>query len=116
MCDSPVGSGKTTAVMAHLLQQASQRNSHRIFVVLPYTSIIQQSVDIYRKALVLPEENPEEVVAELHSRADFQDFDTRYLTSSWRAPIIVTTAVAFFETLSSCQPSRFEDFTSCREV
>ena len=105
MCDSPVGSGKTTAVMAHLLQQASQRNSRRIFVVLPYTSIIQQSVDIYRKALVLPEENPEEVVAELHSRADFQDFDTRYLTSLWRAPIIVTTAVAFFETLSSCQPS-----------
>lgn len=105
MCDSPVGSGKTTAVMAHLLQQASRRNSRRIFVVLPYTSIIQQSVDVYRKALVLPEENPEEVVAELHSRADFQDFDTRYLTSLWRAPIIVTTAVAFFETLSSCQPS-----------
>lgn len=105
MCDSPVGSGKTTAVMAHLLQQASQRNSRRIFVVLPYTSIIQQSVDVYRKALVLPGENPEEVVAELHSRADFQDFDTRYLTSLWRAPIVVTTAVAFFETLSSCQPS-----------
>lgn len=105
MCDSPVGSGKTTAVMAHLLQQASQRNARRIFVVLPYTSIIQQSVDVYRKALVLPEENPEEVVAELHSRADFQDFGTRYLTSLWRAPIIVTTAVVFFETLSSCQPS-----------
>lgn len=68
MCDSPVGSGKTTAVMAHLLQQASRRNSRRIFVVLPYTSIIQQSVDVYRKALVLPEENPEEVVAELHSQ------------------------------------------------
>ncbi len=105
MCDSPVGSGKTTAVMAHLLQQASRQNARRIFVVLPYTSIIQQSVDVYRKALVLPGENPGEVVAELHSRADFQDFDTRYLTSLWRAPIIVTTAVVFFETLSSSQPS-----------
>lgn len=104
-CDSPVGSGKTTAVMAHLLQQASGRNARRIFVVLPYTSIIQQSVDVYRKALVLPGENPEEVVAELHSRADFQDHQTRYLTSLWRAPIIVTTAVAFFETLSSSRPS-----------
>lgn len=39
-CDSPVGSGKTTAVMAHLLQQAINRNARRIFVVLPYTSII----------------------------------------------------------------------------
>lgn len=105
VCDSPVGSGKTTAVMAHLLQQASRRNARRIFVVLPYTSIIQQSVDVYRKALVLPGENPEEVVAELHSRADFQDYETRYLTALWRAPIIITTAVAFFETLSSCRPS-----------
>ena len=104
-CDSPVGSGKTTAVMAHLLRQAADRRARRIFVVLPYTSIIQQSVDTYRKALVLPGENPEEVVAELHYRADLQDPDTRYLTSLWRAPIIVTTAVAFFETLASNRPA-----------
>lgn len=104
-CDSPVGSGKTTAVMAHLLQQADRRNARRIFVVLPYTSIIQQSVEVYRKALVLPGENPEDVVAELHSRADFQNDETRYLTSLWRAPIIITTAVAFFETLASNHPS-----------
>lgn len=105
ICDSPVGSGKTTAVMAHLLQQAIVRKARRIFVVLPYTSIIRQSVEVYRKALVLPGENPEEVVAELHSRADYQNFETRYLTSLWRAPIIVTTAVAFFETLSSNRPA-----------
>lgn len=104
-CDSPVGSGKTTAVMAHLLRQASKRNARRVFVVLPYTNIIKQSVDVYRKSLVLPGENPDEVVAELHCRADFQDKDTRYLTSLWRAPIIVTTAVAFFETLASNRPS-----------
>lgn len=104
-CDSPVGSGKTTAVMAHLLQQAIRRKARRIFVVLPYTSIIQQSVEVYRKALVLPGENPDEVVAELHSRADFQACETRYLTSLWRAPIVVTTAVAFFETLASNRPS-----------
>lgn len=104
-CDSPVGSGKTTAVMAHLLQQAINREARRIFVVLPYTSIIEQAVEVYRKALVLPDENPEEVVAELHSRADFQDYETRYLTSLWRAPIVVTTAVAFFETLASHRPS-----------
>lgn len=105
ICSSPVGSGKTTAVMAHLLKQASERKARRIFVILPYTSIIQQSAEIYRKALTLFGENPEEVVAELHSRADFEDYDTRYLTSLWRAPIIVTTAVAFFETLSSAKPS-----------
>lgn len=105
VCDSPVGSGKTTAVMAHLLAQAMERKARRIFVVLPFTNIIEQSVDVYRKALVLPGEDPEKVVAELHSRADFEDTDTRYLTALWRAPIIVTTAVAFFETLASNRPS-----------
>lgn len=105
VCGSPVGSGKTTAVMAHLLEQACKRNARRIFVVLPYTSIIRQSVDINRKALVLPGETPEDVVAELHSRADFEDIETRYLTALWRAPIVVTTAVAFFETLSSHNPA-----------
>lgn len=100
-CDSPVGSGKTFAVMAHLLAQAEKRSLRRIFVVLPYTNIITQSVREYRKALVLPGENPADVVAELHHRADFQSMDSRHLTALWRAPIIITTAVAFFETMAS---------------
>ena len=104
-CDSPVGTGKTTAVMAHLLTQAIRRGARRIFVVLPFTNIIRQSVETYRKALVLPGENPEKVVAELHYRADFENEDVRALTAQWRAPIIVTTAVAFFETLASNRPA-----------
>lgn len=104
-CDAPVGSGKTTAVMAHLLAQANKRGLRRIFVVLPFTNIIQQSVEKYREALVFPDENGEEVVAELHHRAEFESEDTRHLTALWRAPIIVTTAVAFFETLAAKTPS-----------
>lgn len=104
-CDSPVGSGKTTAVMAHLLQQAIGRKARRIFVILPFTNIIAQSVRVYREALVLPSENPEAVVAELHHNADFDSPDIRDLTARWRAPIIVTTAVAFFETLASNRPA-----------
>ena len=49
-------------------------------------------------------------MAELHCRADFQNSDTRYLTSLWRAPIIVTTAVAFFETLASNHPAALRRF------
>jgi hypothetical protein len=104
-CDSPVGTGKTTAVMAHLLAQAEKRGLRRVIVVLPFTNIITQSVQVYRKALVLPGENPEKVVAELHHRADFQDVQSRHLTALWKAPIIVTTAVTFFETLASNSPS-----------
>lgn len=104
-CDSPVGSGKTTAVMAHLLRQAQIRGARRIFVVLPFTSIISQSVAVYRRCLTLPGEDPEQIVAELHFRADYQSVDTRALTALWRAPIIVTTAVAFFETLAANRPA-----------
>lgn len=67
-------------------------------------------MDVYRKALLLPGERPDEVVAELHFRADFEDDDTRYLTSLWRVPIIVTTAVAFFETMASGHPSTLRRF------
>lgn len=104
-CDSPVGSGKTTAVMAHLLKQAIARKARRVFVVLPFTNIIKQSVEEYRKALTLLGENPEEVVAEIHHLADFESEEIRHLSAQWRAPIIVTTAVAFFETIASNRPS-----------
>lgn len=104
-CDAPVGTGKTTAVMAHLLVTAARRKLRRIFIILPFTNIITQSVEVYRKALVLPGERGEDVVAEIHHRADFEDTASRKLTALWDAPIVVTTAVAFFETLASSTSS-----------
>lgn len=100
-CDAVVGSGKTTAIMAHLLKVAAAKKLRHVFVVLPYTNIIRQSVEVYRKALCLEGEAPEEIVAEHHHLAAFKDLDLRYLTTLWRAPIIVTTAVQFFETLAA---------------
>ncbi|MDA3917992.1 MAG: DEAD/DEAH box helicase family protein, partial [Deltaproteobacteria bacterium] len=105
-CDSPVGTGKTTAVMAHLLKAAIEKELRHIIVVLPYTNIIKQSVDTYRKALVLPGENEFEVIAEHHHQADFDHIDSRHLTTLWKAPIIVTTAVQFFETIAANKPAR----------
>ncbi|MBK5291615.1 MAG: CRISPR-associated protein [Acidobacteriia bacterium] len=105
-CDAAVGTGKTTAVMAHLLRVAAERELRHIFVVLPYTNIIQQSVDVYRKALVLPGEDPTEVVAEVHHRAEFQSPELREMSVLWDAPITVTTAVQFFETLAGNKPAR----------
>ena len=103
-CDSPVGTGKTTAVMAHLLNVARDRDLRRIFVVLPYTNIIDQSVDVYRRALALDGESPDEVVAAHHHRVEFKGEnwrDLRQLTQRWDAPVVVTTAVQFFETLAA---------------
>ncbi len=103
-CDSPVGTGKTTAVMAHLLNVARERGLRRIFVVLPYTNVIDQSVDVYRRALVLDDESPDEAVAAHHHRVEFKGEnwrDLRQLAQRWDAPVVVTTAVQFFETLAA---------------
>jgi len=105
-CDSPVGTGKTTAVMAHLLHAAIDKKLRHIIIVLPYTNIIKQSVDVYRKSMVLPGEDAEEIVAEHHHQADFDDLNTRQLATLWKSPIIVTTAVQFFETIASNHPSK----------
>ena len=102
-CDSPVGSGKTTAIMAHLLNVAAARKLRRVFVVLPYTNIIDQSVGVYRESLVRANEATDRVVAAHHHRAEFKDVAARHLTYLWNNPIVVTTAVQFFETLAACR-------------
>lgn len=106
-CDSPVGTGKTTAIMAHLLNVAAQKRLRRIFVVLPFTNIIDQSVDVYRNALVLEGEKQkiEKIVAAHHHKAEFEEEANRAFSFLWNAPITVTTAVQFFETLSSNHPA-----------
>ena len=104
--DSPVGSGKTTAVMAYLLRMAAEKDLHHVFCVLPFTNIIQQSVEVYRRALCSEGEDPEHVVAAHHHQVDFASAQLRDLATLWNAPITVTTAVQFFETLGSHHPAR----------
>ena len=102
-CDSPVGTGKTTAVMAHLLQAVAAKRLRRILIILPFTNIIDQSVDVYRRSIAMSGENPIDVVAAHHHRAEFEDWRSRQYSFLWHAPIVVTTAVQFFETLASNQ-------------
>jgi CRISPR-associated endonuclease/helicase Cas3 len=99
-CDSGVGTGKTTAVMAHLLRVAEERKLRHVFVVLPYTNIIDQSVVVYRDALVLQGEDPERIVAAHHHQADYGSSFSRQLATLWDCPVTVTTAVQFFETMA----------------
>lgn len=105
-CDSPVGTGKTSAIMAYLLRIAIENHLRHIIVVLPFTNIIKQSVDTYRESLVLDGENPEYIVVEHDHQADFSSLTERRLAALWNAPIVVTTAVQFFETLGSNYPAR----------
>lgn len=107
-CDSPVGSGKTTAIMAHLLKAAMAKKLRRVFVVLPFTNIIDQSVAVYRKSLVDTNEAADEIVVAHHHKAEFDDINNpsaRPYSFLWHAPIVVTTAVQFFETLAARKPN-----------
>ena len=106
-CEGPVGIGKTTAVTAYLLRRAIATDARRLFIVAPHTAILSQIARTLRKALVLKDEcgRPDTIVAEHHHRADFSSISSRDLATLWTAPIILTTAVQFFETLSANTPS-----------
>lgn len=106
-CEGPVGIGKTTAVLAYALKRALASGARRLFIVAPYTAILSQTAEILRKALLLDDEQAcaDLVVAEHHHRADFSNASSRDLAALWNAPIVLTTAVQFFETLSANAPS-----------
>ena len=104
-CEGPVGLGKTTAVAAYLIRRAQIEELRRLIVVAPYTNILTQTAERLREALCLDGERPDRVVVEHHHRADFEHYSDRDLAVLWRAPVILTTAVSFFETLAACEPA-----------
>lgn len=106
-CEGPVGVGKTTAVTAYALKRALATGARRLFIVAPYTAILSQTAERLRQALVLADERDiaEQVIAEHHHRADFSSRSSRDLAALWNAPIVLTTAVQFFGTLSANTPS-----------
>ena len=104
-CAAPVGLGKTTAVTANLLKKASLHGLRRIFVIAPFTNVISQTAERLRDYLVLEGEDPFAVVAEHHHWAEFSRRELRQYAQRWQAPVVVTTAVQFFETLASASPT-----------
>lgn len=105
-CEASVGLGKTTAVLGYLLRRAISLNLRRIVVVAPYTAILTQTARTIKKALLLEGENADDVILEHHHRVEFSDPSLRASSAIWDAPIILTTAVQFFETLGSNYPSK----------
>lgn len=101
---APVGAGKTLASMAYCLRQANTHDLRHVFIILPFTAIIDQSVRVLREALTLQGEDSEDVVAAVHQKAEYENYTARALASQWSSPVIVTTSVQFFEALASNRP------------
>lgn len=107
---APTGSGKTNASMSFALEHATTHHKSRIIYVIPYTSIIDQTVDAFEKEFgvenVLPHYG--EVSYQLISEDDLDGNDLRRSLASenWNAPIVVTTAAQFFDSLYSNKTSK----------
>lgn len=104
----PTGGGKTVSSLAFALTHAKKHEMQRIIYVIPYTSIIEQNVAVFRK--ILGEQN---VLAHysnsfLDSENVKKDYYEKHKLSieNWDAPVIVTTNVQFFESLYSNRVSK----------
>jgi len=108
----PTGGGKTLSSLAFALDHAVRHGLRRVILVIPFTSIVEQNAEVWRDAL-----GPygEDAVLEHHSafdqeKMDFSDPESkdklRLAAENWEAPIVVTTAVQFFESLFANRSSR----------
>lgn len=109
----PTGGGKTLTSLAFALAHALRHEKDRVIYVIPYMSIIEQTATVFREALRVDEVDPAEFVVEHHSTFDEDRVRSReardklhLAMENWDAPIVVTTAVQFFESLFARRSSR----------
>lgn len=99
----PTGSGKTLCSIKLALERAVKSGKKRIIYVIPYTSIIEQTADVFQELFgdVLP-------ILQHYSNFDFDDMEPgdemsaeriARTTENWDAPLIITTNVQFFQSM-----------------
>lgn len=108
----PTGGGKTLTSLAFALDHAIKHGQRRVILVIPFTSIVEQNAAVFREALG---DLGEQAVLEHHSafmdeKVDYSNPDSRdklrQAAENWEAPIVVTTAVQFFESLFANRSSQ----------
>ena len=125
---APTGSGKTLASLAFALRHIVHHNRdlapddprrlRRIIVVIPYTSIIEQTARVFRGLFAscfgndfVLEHHANLAPATEHATESERDAEearircARLAAENWTAPIVVTTNVRFFESLFAHKPA-----------
>lgn len=116
----PTGGGKTLTSLSFATEHALAHGLERIIYCIPFTSIIEQVAEVFRTALG---EGLQGDVLEHHSSFDWDQAQPagegdiegegasglaklRRDAENWDVPIVVTTAVQFFESLFAARASR----------
>ena len=111
----PTGMGKTLTSLNWALHHAKAHpNIKRIVIVLPFISIIDQTANelktIFKDYDVILEHHSNVIYEEANEEETYCK-DSKFLaTENWDYPIVITTAVQFFESLFSNQR------TKCRKL
>lgn len=108
--DMPTGSGKTLASLKFALEKIvssmkSDKPLKRLIYVIPFNGIIDQTASVFEElfqedAPILRHQSSYHYESKARNEEDF-DYTKRFIGAkeNWDAPIIITTAVQFFESL-----------------
>lgn len=106
----PTGGGKTLTALGFALDHAIRHGLKRVVFVIPYTSVVEQTAEVFREVLGDPDGK---LVLEHHSAFDWENVrgddelaSLKTAAERWDRPVIVTTAVQFLESLHAARPSR----------
>ncbi len=102
----PTGGGKTVSSLYWALCHGVSHGLDRVIYVIPYMNIIEQTAKKFRE--ILGEENVLEHHSNVIYEKDSEEEQDPFLLASenWDMPVVVTTAVQFFESLFHNKSSR----------
>lgn len=104
----PTGSGKTLCSIKLALEAAIKLNKKRIIYVIPYTSVIEQTAQLFNN--IFGKNVP---ILEHHSNFDYDDIEDmstaeklKKSSENWDYPMIITTNIQFFQSLYDYKSSK----------